>query len=133
MSGEFDSRKDSDSTKFELKTSSIDKAKFYRGIWRFMWCGSKFTSCLIFAPRIRFFAKILKFGIFFQISFNPRIGTSWKCWESSLHLWPRMLSTNQNAIFFYHQYLWKGSIYILDFYSSYENLGNVDLITIKGR
>ena len=30
-------------------------------------------------------------------------------------LWPSMLSVNQIAVFFDHQYVWKGSIDLLDF------------------
>ena len=37
-------------------------------------------------------------------------------WQESGSSWPKMLSTNQFAVFFDHQYLLKESISLLNFY-----------------
>ena len=50
---------------------------------------------------------------------------SWK--NLILRLWLKMLSTNQIAVFFDHQYLWKESINILDFLFWDNNQGKIGL------
>ena len=43
-----------------------------------------------------------------------------------LESWPKIFSTNQVAVFFDHQYLWKESIDTLDFLHEDNNQGKVD-------
>ena len=42
-----------------------------------------------------------------------------------LQLWPQMLSTNQVAVFFDHQNIWKESIDTFDFWHRYNHQGKI--------